>query len=473
MQRLKHQPRVAGDLTPFPVRYDCRRPRAGVAPARRWVVVLAATVASVGWVAEAPAQLADVQDQFVFYFGRSTALASDIAGSTFDANGDAWVIGRDSLGGIRKVEFDGNQWQNERHVFATEMRIYYRSTDVAGGIEGDLQISGNLGGTPANFLLNPAPLTIEIPTGPQTPGTTQTVTYQPGELAFFTDAQGLLAPVGGGQVFEATKRLTRYDLRKTQTPTTVEPDFGNYFNEGQQAGFLGNTDWNDVFTQVISEQDIRDAAGATNGGDNFGRSFAWSSDGQSIYAVDAGTNTGGIYKIDATQTGSITRLRTDLTSASDPDRGLTVVTRILGEPAVLSTSVLDLDPTSGAVGDQIVVPGTGDGGNVGGVNVYTDAGLPGELPDPHALFTDSSLESSRTTTASRRRTTCRLSSTTRATCTSTSSRLSVFIATTRKGVSRTLPRSGSTTPFKKRTAGSATKTSSTCKPGNRPYRDSR
>lgn len=197
--------------------------------------------------------------------------------------------------------------------------------------------------------------------------------------------------------YQHTKKLWRYDLRKVDNPnpsgvpingaTSAQPDFNTASNgDGTDPndfvfGAFGLTDWNDAFTQVVSEQDLRDAAGGVAGSDNFGRSFAWSTDGQSIYAVDAGSRTGGIYKIDATQVGAVQRIRSDVTS--DTDLG---TSRIITEPAVLSTSVRDFDPGNAATGDQIIVMGSNDGGNQGGLNAYLDTGAPGEMADPAVVF---------------------------------------------------------------------------------------
>jgi cytochrome c peroxidase len=336
------------------------------------------------------------QDQFVYYFDGITTDVGDLGGQTFDAAGNFWFVGRSAIAGpvpvprISKVMPDGSGgWVVDPHVFDEDLAFFYRSADPASGTTNP-QWGGPTFGTPASFLLNPAALTITVPTGS---GGFVTQTYQPGELAFMTDAMGVIAEPNGTARYDATKKLVRYDLRKVDNPAGISgptaqlPDFANASNGngispvGIQFGAAGLADWNDVFTMVVSEQDLRDAAGGVAGSDNFGRQFAWSSDGQSIYAIDAGSNTGGIYRIDATQTGSVTRIWSDTTSNEFGDR-------IISEPVVIATSVRDFDPANSAEGDQILVEGSADGGNNGGVNAYLDTGGP-VVGAPRAVFTES------------------------------------------------------------------------------------
>lgn len=334
------------------------------------------------------------QDQLVKYFSGATAGVGNLGAQTFDANGDFWVISNSTFSGpapvprISKVANSGGTWSAQPHALDEDLRFFYRSSNPNAGFTNPLW-GGPTYGTPNSFLLNPAPLTITVPTGT---GGVQSVTYQPGELAFITDAMGVLAEGNGQQRADATKKVWRYDLRKVDNPnpfgiaisgpTSQIPDFNNASNgDGTSSndvyfGSYGLTDWNDAFTMVVSEQDLRNAAGIVDGSDNFGRSFAWSSDGQSIYAIDAGTNTGGIYKIDATKTGVVTRIRADVTGP-----------RIISEPAVVPTSVRDFTPGNPGVGDQIVVMGSGDGGNIGGLNAYLDTGAPGPVGAPSIVFT--------------------------------------------------------------------------------------
>jgi cytochrome c peroxidase len=343
---------------------------------------------------------ASAQDQFVLYFSGSVAGVGNLGGATFDADGNFWVVGRDASAApvpvprISKIVSTPSGWVAEPHVLDEDMAFFYRSADVTTGLTNPLW-GGPQFGTPASFLLNPAPLTITIPTG--TGGTTVR-TYQPGELAFLTDAMGVLSQPNAVARLDATKKLFRYDLRKVDNPfggvsgpTTEQPDFANASNGDGTSPFdvvfgeFGKADWNDVFTPVISELDLRDAAGLVGGNDNWGRSFAWSTDGQKIYAIDAGVHYGGIYRIDATQTGVIQRIWQDTLSN---DLG----TRINSEPAVIATSVRRFDPSSVAVGDQIIVEGSATGGNEGGINVFIDAGGPA-LAAPYHLITEDQFRS--------------------------------------------------------------------------------
>lgn len=329
-------------------------------------------------------QQAEAQDQFVVYFPGTTAAVGNLGGFTFNENGDFWVVGQTAPVGlfptprINKVEFDGSNWVTEGYVTDQDMVFFYRSSSIVDGATNPLW-GGPMYGTPASFLLNPAPLTIEIPLGT---GGTQLKTYQPGELAFISDAMRELSEADGTERADRTKKIYRYDLRKVDNPdgsisgpTTSEPDFDNAKNgDGTDPndfdfGEFGLADWNDVFTQVISEEDLRNAAGEVGGSDNFGRSFAWSTDGQSIYAIDAGSSYGGIYKVDATTTGSVQQLWADTSSDSTVQFG---ANRINTEPAIVHTSVRDFDSSNAGVGDQIIVEGSLDGGNHGGLNSYLD-----------------------------------------------------------------------------------------------------
>ncbi|MEM8945669.1 MAG: hypothetical protein AAGD11_10840 [Planctomycetota bacterium] len=377
-------------------------------------------------------------DQFVFYFPGTTAGVGDIGSVTFDSNGDFWVIGRSPIVApipvprISKLTDNGSGWTADPHVLDEDLRFFYRSVDLESGLA-DASLGGPSLGTPASFLLNPAPLTITIPTG--SGGTTQR-TYQPGELAYISDAMGQLAEFDGTPLLDATKKIVRYDLRKVDNPngtgvsgpTNQQPDFANAaitdgFGNTISFGATGFTDFNDAFSVVMSEQDLQDAVAASlsadfngsvqvsgfdldiwqnnygnpadastgdaddngtadgfdfvtwqrqfglrdGGSDNFGRSFAWSSDGQSLYAVDAGANTGGIYRIDATGETPAQRIWIDTRSTDDGSR-------INSEPAVVHTSVRNFDPSNTLAGDQIVVEGSLMGLNNGGVNVYLDTG---------------------------------------------------------------------------------------------------
>lgn len=331
-------------------------------------------------------------DQFVFYFGPGTTDAGLIGGVTIDANGDFWAVGTGPEQRIRKIEAVGSGWSGADKVIGEELNLFHRTDDLAAGNANSGGGWGRgFGGAMNSFLLNPAPLSIEVPTGQ---GGVQTVVYAPGTLGFITDARGLISDPFGQSRPDLTKKLFRYDLRTVLESTTAIPDYNTArdFTGGPQTGEFGIADWNDVFQPVVSEQDLRNQAGST-GGDSFGRQFGWSTDGQTIYAVDSGVGLGGIYRIDATRwandASGITRIWDDGGSNPDPDIS---EPSLRSEPGILSTAAYDYAPQNPAVGDQIIVEGSFDSGNSGGVNVFVDTGA-AELSAPDVLFTEEQFRS--------------------------------------------------------------------------------
>ncbi|MEQ8838866.1 MAG: hypothetical protein RID07_18820, partial [Lacipirellulaceae bacterium] len=204
----------------------------------------------------------------MFYFSGQTAGVGDLGSVTFDSNGDFWVIGRSPIVApipvprISKITDSGSGWVAEPHVLDEDLAFFYRTVDLASGIA-NANLGGPQIGTPASFLLNPAPLTLTIPTG--SGGTTQQ-TYQPGELAYVSDAMGQLAEPDGTPLLAATKKIYRYDLRKVDKPngprvsgpTSQQPDFATAaITDGVGTtitfGSFGFTDFNDAFSIVMSE----------------------------------------------------------------------------------------------------------------------------------------------------------------------------------------------------------------------------
>lgn len=334
---------------------------------------------------------ASAQDQFDFKFSATTALAGLPGSVTFDSNGDFWVAGQEFGGAIVKMVDNGSGFfSRQRKVGADDWFEFMRSSDVPAAEWEPLWAGANFA-IPRAFLLNPKPITINVPTG--TGGFTD-ITYQPGELAFVTDNNGTLTEQFPSVIprYDLTSRLYRYDLRRIGDTTNQVPDYGTAFlPDGTIYGSVGTVEWNDVFTKVVTEGDIRTAAGAASGASVMDGSIAWSSDGQSIYSVVRGPQSGGIYKIDATQTNSIQRLWTDVNQTRDANNQV-IADTLTGEPAVIHTSKRDLNPLSSAVGDQIVVEGSADGGNNGGVNVYLDDGT-GPITAPSVLFTEAEFRS--------------------------------------------------------------------------------
>jgi hypothetical protein len=322
------------------------------------------------------------QDQLHTFFSGATAGVGDIGGLTFDSAGNFWVAGRGptTSAAIRKITNNAGTWTGETYVPNIDWTFYYRSADLPSGRTKPTW-SGPIFGTPSSFLLNPAPLTITIPTGS---GGTVSRTY-------LSDQQGTIGPTGQLARPDATKRLTRYDLRKIDAATSAQPDYNNASNNDGGPGTtvfgaFGNADWNDVFTQVISEEQVGTAAGDPAFSSNWARSFAWSSNGQRIYMVDITPNAGGIYRIDPTTTGSLSRIWVDTQSITD------VGTRINTEPAIVPTSVRDFAPSNSAVGDQIIVEGSLTGGNEGGLNVFVDTGA-ASLGAPSVIFDEATFRS--------------------------------------------------------------------------------
>ncbi|QDT68671.1 hypothetical protein MalM25_15950 [Planctomycetes bacterium MalM25] len=321
-------------------------------------------------------------DQFQLYFNGGIADAGKLGGAAFEANGDFWLIGFGGEQRIRHLEFNGSTWSGTDNVISSELALFGRADDLAAG-NANTDWGGQIGTSPGALLLNPAPLTIDVPTGA---GGTQTVVYPAGSLAFIADNVGVPIDTGGTSRADLAKKLYRYDLRTVLEPTTMEPDYNTArgFDGGPVIGAFGRADWNDVFQHVVSEQDLRNQSGST-GSDGFGRQFGWSSDGQSIYAVDSSRGQGGIFRIDPTRSANdadgFVRLLDN--SGSQPEG----TTSIRSEPAILHTSSYDYAPGDPAVGDQIVVEGSGNTGNHGGVNVFVDTGG-NTLGAPSVVFTE-------------------------------------------------------------------------------------
>ena len=323
------------------------------------------------------------QDQFVHYFGAGTAGAGLLGGAAVDSVGDFWLIGFGPSQRIRHVEFDGVSWSGIDSVVSAELALFYRADDLPAG-NANSDWGGQIGGSAGSLLLNPAPLSIDVPTGA---GGVQTIVYPAGSLAFVADNVGVPIDTTSTSRPDVAKKLFRYDLRTVLDPTSVEPDFNTAmpFAGGPTIGSFGTADWNDVFQPVVSEQDLRNQSGS-NGSDSFGKQFGWSSDGQWIYAIDSSVGQGGIYKIDPTRfandPGGITRILDDGDSNSATNEA-----SIRSEPAIVPTTLIDYSAANPAVGDQIVVEGSFNSGNSGGVNVFVDEGNPTLSPST-VLFTE-------------------------------------------------------------------------------------
>lgn len=312
------------------------------------------------------------QQQFINYFNNQLTDTGDLGGFTFDADGNLWTVSfqQSVSAGITRHVNDGNSWSSEVYVSDfpnSQLRRYRWSPDVVGGVS-DTSIAGNFYGTMQGFLLNPAPLEIEIPLAG---GGTTTRVYQPGELGFIPDNFRELAQQPLGQrLYDAEKLIHRYDLRKQLSPTNTLPDLATAQNaSGAVLGSIGTADWNDIFAPVATRADFQAAADTGAEGTGFAYNLAWSSDGQSLYGVYSAAGLGGLYRIDATQSGQVTQVWAE--PLSGPNGA-----QINGDPAVIHTSQRRLIADGSVTGDQIVVEGSSAAGNDGGINVFFDPGGP-------------------------------------------------------------------------------------------------
>ncbi|MEO0529425.1 MAG: dockerin type I domain-containing protein [Planctomycetota bacterium] len=281
-------------------------------------------------------------------------------------------------------------WSGDTHVEIIDWALFHRSDDVVGGAANP-DLGGDIGGSAASISLNPAPLSVEVVTGG---GGTQTIVYPAGTLAFVSDAVG--SPIiDGVRQPQIAKKLYSYDLRKIDTATSVEPDYDTASSGPPELGGIvfgafGNADWNDVFRPVLSNTDIQNQTGSSSNSTGFGREFAWSSDGQRIYAVAASSSHGGIYRIDPTRNANDVTGVVRVWADNDSD---TNQPRIFTEPGVISTSVRNFAPGTFGSGDQILVEGSFSGGNAGGINVFFDDRSTDQLAAPVPLFTEQEFRS--------------------------------------------------------------------------------
>lgn len=319
-----------------------------------------------------------------------------IGSYTYDAANDAYyVVLFGGTSGIRKITrtSTGSEWTATDYVKVdvsnapSDLRRFYLSSDVAGGNVSTSDTTTNI--TPSSILLNPAPLTINVPApanynesfgyGPVTNGKIS-ITYPAGSLAYISDAGGFVKQGGTNIRNDWTKRVYRWDLRSVGTPTTVQPDYntgksGDATNPNPDGlfGAYNQTDWNDTLASVVTEQALHNAyssyqtlhPGAANWGasdtSNVGRQFAWSTDGQSLYVVSTATIAGGVYKVSATD-GTANLIY------SEPG-----ASNIIAEPTVVPTSRRNFGAGFGA-GDQIVFDGTAANGNEGGISYVVHNG---------------------------------------------------------------------------------------------------
>jgi len=331
---------------------------------RACAVVAAMSVTAGSAMAAAPDFMSIVVPQSQILNGEA-----DIGAFAYDpTSGDFWVALFSGGTGIRHIDPNVS---NEFYATDTNFLQFFFSSDPTAGVT-NIQDYSTTSTLTSAVQLNPAAITIDYGDELDANGNPiGEVTYQPGELAYIVEAANeILHPASGTYYPERTKRIFTFDLREVGSSDTSVgvPDRNNAQNGSSTPTVIGayNTvDWNDVFHPLVSEQDIREAAGSTStgvNGTNFGRQVSFSSDGQYLYAADTSTGNGtaGIYKINAA-TGEVVQIHNQTQIA---------------ETAVMHTSVRELVAGSGS-GDQIIIQGNSSNGNAGGLSMLLDDGTPG------------------------------------------------------------------------------------------------
>ncbi len=317
-------------------------------------------------------------DNLALYFDKNvTTNGSAIGGFRYDAASDSfWITTFVTAGAqIRNVAWNGSAYAptgtgsgaaNGGHVSEATWYLFKRADDTQ--TTATPNFNNNWSGsqmTVGNIILNPTAITIN--------GTT----HAAGTLALINDTgNNVVEQPGSVSHPELNKHLYWYNLTETFTSTPVGPT--NAPGAGTDYNGNGIVDWNDQFLAVITHSDLNLADGRLASditAQNLARSFAFSSDGQSIYMLDAGSNYGGIYKVDLTTTGSITKV------LDAEGTGIAINT----EPGVIHTSVRNFG--FAGTGDQVVVEGSTGLGNNGGINAYLDNGTTFDTTTPVPVLT--------------------------------------------------------------------------------------
>lgn len=267
---------------------------------------------------------------------------------------------------------------SEVSVDEATLNGFSRASDMVGGWT-DANDTGT--SNPSGMMLNPAPVHLTWH-NPQT-GQDEQLVYPAGSLVYVMDGGTNVVDNVTGYRPEWTKKMWRWDLRKTWTPTSVAPDYDTARNGlGQLVGNYGVADWNDVFTVVFTEKDLHDVTGNAQT-ENLARQFTWSRDGTFIYFTDRleSDKQGGLWKLDPV-TGVVQIIWRAPVVPAYPNA--------IAEPDVVHTSLHDF--TKGAhTGEQVLFDGlVGDGtnagsGNYGGISYVVDSGS--AVHGPFALFT--------------------------------------------------------------------------------------
>ncbi len=288
---------------------------------------------------------------------------------TYDPNNDVfWTVLFGSGRGVRRID---PATSAENYITATPTEWFTRASDVPGGVTNSNYSGSSL---TSAILLNPAAVTIDYGSElDQDNNPIGQITYQPGELAYIIDGVARVRDENSNNLFDITKRIYTYDLRKVTPGPTVDPGLPDRNNAqnglGGTIGAYDQVDWNDVHNVLVTEADLRAASGAdpeASSGSNFARQFAWSSDGQSLYNIDSGSSTGGIYKTNAS-TGALNWIY--------DEKDLGPGSNVIGEPEVIHTSVRSF---GSGTGDQVLFDGTEINSNNGGISYILDDGTAGQ-----------------------------------------------------------------------------------------------
>ncbi len=284
---------------------------------------------------------------------------------------------------FRKIDMNTNPPTSTLLCYTSDSQRFAVASNVPEGLTSNGDTGGGTPLNPSGMLVNTSTVTLTVPR-PGFPGQTEQVVFPPGTLAFLTDNGATIFEGGSTVRHDWSKRLYRFDMREVWSPTSAQPDYANALDGSlpypNLIGAYGQADWNDVFTVMVTQQNILDTLlPLTPRGSitfNLGRQGALSSDGKSLYYNDSADDFGGIWKVHV-ETGALEYFWNDRDDTN----------RVNTEPCVVHTSVRDLDPDNPAAGDQILFRGHST--NVGGVNYLIDAG--GAALGPYVLWTQSTL----------------------------------------------------------------------------------
>lgn len=333
---------------------------------------------AIAFCAATPTRAANIPGAQVIFSWKAITPGGTHASYTYDAATNSYYLATfGSFAGLHKITpttSTSNPWASVQYAsqtssFPSDMLRYIRSSDVPGGAV-NTAFTGS--STIGSILLNPKPITLTVPqtdsAGVPIVGLTQQITYQPGQLAIITDGTSTVND-GTSPRPDYTKKVYTWDLRAIGTPTTALPDYSTgksgapapNENPGGAYGALGQADWNDVFTTVATEANVRAAylaktgTAAASSAMPFTRQSAWSTDGQSIYHGVTGSGA-GLYKF------NIPNGTTQMIYSQS---------EVITDVAVLASSIRNF---GGGTGDQVLIDGNTANGNAGGLSYVVDNG---------------------------------------------------------------------------------------------------